>query len=439
MDLFDKEEEKVPSDAPLARRLSPRSLDEFVGQEHLLSKGRLLRRAIEADRLQSAIFYGPPGTGKTAIVRVIAKVTKAQFRPLNALTSGVAELRSVVEEARQHKAMTNQRTIVFIDEIHRFNRPQQDALLPHVEEGIITFIGATVLNPFFALSPALLSRSLLFEFKSLSGSQIKEILLRALEDERSNLKDKRVKIDDEALKHLILYSEGDARRALNTLELGILTTLPDEQGSIPYTLQVAQETTQKKALSYEATGDDHYDTTSAFIKSMRGSAPDAALYWMAKMLNAGEDPRYIARRIAICSAEDVGIAEPMAMVVASSALQIAEFVGMPEAQIPLAMAAVFIATAPKSNSAYLGISRASEAVEKKPLKPVPLPLKDAHYPGAKTLGHGKDYLYPHDFEGHYIPQDYGIEEGVFYQPTEEGYEASVKKRLEALSKSKEKQ
>lgn len=436
MELFrEKRKETDARLSPLAHRMRPLTLSEFVGQEHILAPDKLLRKAIEADRISSLILYGPPGCGKTALAMCIADTTAAHFSRLNAVTSGVSELRQLIEEARERRRVVNLRTILFIDEIHRFNKAQQDALMPDVEEGNIILIGATVHNPYFSINSPLLSRSLIFTLNPLKDEDIRAILLRALGDKERGVGKFNVKVDKDALTHLIKISGGDARRGLNALELGILTTKPDKRGIIHLTLKVAEESIQKKAIIYDRDGDSHYDTASAFIKSMRGSDPDAALYWMAKMLCGGEDPRFIARRIVICAAEDVGNAEPMALVVANAAAQIAEFVGMPEAQIALAQAVTYVATAPKSNAAYLGISSAMKDVQEKKTIPVPAHLRDASYPGAEKLGHGKGYKYPHQYEGHFIEQEYGPTKR-YYLPTGIGYEKEILRRLNEWAKRK---
>lgn len=429
--LFEEEEEKRKEEkAPLALRMRPRNLSEFVGQEHILGPGKLLRRAIEADKISSIILFGPPGTGKTALAYCIANLTHSHFVRINAVTSGVSELREVMEGAESRLKLYNRKTILFIDEIHRFNKAQQDALIPSVEEGIITLIGATTHNPYFTINTPLLSRSGIFEFFPLEDEDIKTIIRRALKDKERGLGRWKVKMEPRALNHLIKTSEGDARRALNALEIGVLTTQPDKNGLIHYTLSIAEESIQKKALLYDRDGDEHYDTISAFIKSMRGSDPDAALYWLAKMIHAGEDPRFIARRIVICAAEDVGNADPMALVVANAALQAAEFVGMPEAKIPLAQATIYIATAPKSNSSYLAIEKALEEVKKKKTHPVPSHLRVGSYPGAKKLGRGQGYKYPHQFPEHFTEQNYVGERVRFYEPTDQGYEEKIRERLD---------
>jgi putative ATPase len=399
---------------PLAYRMCPRTLDEYIGQGHILGKGKLLRRAIEADRITSLILYGPPGTGKTALARIIAARTEAHFEWLNAATAGLDELRKVLNTARARKA-NGQRTILFLDEIHRFNKLQQDALLPDVEEGNITLIGATVENPFFYVNSALLSRSQVFELKPLSEEDVLKILLNALNDKERGLGNLNLDVDEDALRHLSRISDGDARRGLSALEVAALTTPPNKDSRIKIDLEAAEESIQKKVVLYDKKGDQHYDTISAFIKSMRGSDPDAAIYYLAKMLYAGEDPRFIARRIVICASEDVGDADPMALVIATSCLRAVEFIGMPEARIPLAQAAIYIAKAKKSNACYLAIEAAMKDIEKEQTMAVPNHLKDAHYPGAKKLGHGKGYKYPHDYGGH-VEQEYMIKKKKYYKP-----------------------
>jgi len=423
MELFAKEKSEAIRDMPLALRMSPKRLSQFVGQEHILGKGKLLRRAIEADRIVSLIFYGPPGCGKSALARIIAERTKAHFEELNAVTSGVADLRKIIERAWQKRKFSGQKTILLIDELHHFNRSQQDGLLPDVEKGIVTLIGITTENPYFYINSRLLSRSQIFEFKPLNDEELKVILKRAIEDKENGLGKKRINIVPEALKHLIKTSNGDARRALNALEVGVMTTKPSRNGEINFTLSVAEESIQKKAVVYDKKGNEHYDTISAFIKSMRGSDPDATLYWLAKMIYAGEDPRFIARRIVICASEDVGNADPQALVVANAALEACEFLGMPEAKIPLAQAAIYIACAPKSNAAYKGIDKAlADIEEKKILKP----------PKYLTKAGQKDYKYPHNYAKGWVEQDYLPVKRKYYFPTEEGYEAKIKKRMEKL-------
>ena len=413
MDLFDSEPdigEKKQSEGqvdPLAYRMAPRSIDEYVGQEHIVGKGKLLRRAIEADRISSLILYGPPGTGKTALAKVIAAKTLSRFEWLNAATAGLDDLRKIIQSARNRKAK-GIRTILFLDEIHRFNKLQQDALLPDVEEGNIVLIAATVENPFFYVNSALLSRSQVFELRHLTIEDIMKIMKNALRDPERGLGKMNILTDEDALAHMAKMSDGDGRKALSALEIAALTTQPDDDGVIRITLQVAEESIQRKAIVYDKKGDQHYDTISAFIKSMRGSDPDAVVYYLAKMIYAGEDPRFIARRIVICASEDVGNADPMALVVATSALRAVEFVGMPEARIPLAQAAIYVALAPKSNASYRAIEAALEDVKTEETLEVPDHLKDSSYPGAKKLGHGEGYKYPHAYGGHvdqeYLPQ-----------------------------------
>jgi putative ATPase len=437
VELFEqKRKERVRSGSPLAHRMRPGNLGEFVGQEHILGPGKLLRKAIEADRISSLILYGPPGCGKTALTLCIAHTTKAHFSRLNAVTSGVTEIRQVTEEARDRRRVVGMRTILFIDEIHRFNKAQQDALMPDVEDGNIILIGATVHNPYFSINSPLLSRSLIFTLNPLSGENIRAILSRALKDKERGLGKYRVSMGEDALRHLVKVSDGDARRALNALELGVLTTKPGgKKGIVHFDLSVAEESIRKKVILYDRNGDSHYDTVSAFIKSMRGSDPDAALYWMAKMLQGGEDPRFVARRIVICAAEDVGNADPMALVVANAALNAAEFVGMPEARIPLAQAVTYIATAPKSNAAYLAISAAMKDVREKKAVPVPVHLRGTGYPGAEKLGHGKGYKYPHEYEGHFVEQEYAPGVGKkYYEPSGIGFEKEILERLREWEK-----
>ena len=412
--------------------MRPQNLSEFVGQEHILGAGKLLRRAIETDRFMSLILYGPPGVGKTALAHLVAERSFAHFVSLNAVTAGVADIRKVAQESVFERTSSGKRTILFIDEIHRFTRVQQDALLPDVERGNITLIGASTSNPFFAIIPALSSRSQIFEFKPLKDEDIKTLLLRALADKERGLGDLAVKLEPEALDFIIARSSGDARRALNALELGVLSTAPGPDGVILYNLHTAEESIQKKALVYDE--DEHYDTISAFIKSMRGSDPDATLYWMAKMIYAGEDPLFIARRIVIAASEDVGNADPRAIFVATAAYQAVERIGMPEGSISLAQAAVYVAAAPKSNASYLGIKEAMKDVEEGRLLPVPDHLKDAHYKGAARLGRGKGYRYPHDYPGHTVAQDYLPQKREYYRPTEQGEEKRIKERLAGLKK-----
>ena len=429
MDLFEREKKgEVEKEAPLARRMRPRSLKEFIGQQHILGPGKLLGRAIQADRITSLILYGPPGCGKTALAYVVANTTQSHFSPLNAVTSGVADIRRMIEEAKERRRIQSKKTILFIDEIHRFNKAQQDALMPDVEDGTVTLIGATVHNPCFSINSPLLSRSQIFELFPLSEDELKVILNNALKDTERGLGRFKVKMDKKALEHIVTISDGDARRVLNALEVGVLTTQPKD-GLIGFTLPVAEESIQSKAIVYDKDGDAHYDTASAFIKSMRGGDPDAALYWLAKMLYAGEDPRFIARRMVICAAEDVGNADPQALILANAALQVSEFVGLPEAKIPLAQAVAYIACAPKSNSAYLAISEAMKDVEERRTEPVPKHLQDSHYPGVAKLNRGKGYKYPHSYDGHFVEQEYRPGQKIYYRPSDEGYEAKIKERL----------
>ncbi len=426
------QEQEMIKSAPLSARMRPQSLKEYVGQTHILGEGKLLTRAIESDRLSSLIFYGPPGSGKTTLALCISKETAAVFEKINAVTSNVEEMRKILAAAQNRRATSGRRTVLFIDEIHRFNKAQQDVLMPDLEDGNIVLIGATVLNPFFTLVSPLLSRSLVFELKSLSADEIATLLKRSLTDKERGFGQINIKVDEEAIQFLSQVSDGDARRALNALEIGILTTKPDSQGIVDFTLTVAQESIQKKQVNYDREGDQHYDTISAFIKSMRGSDPDATLYWLAKMIYAGEDLRFISRRICICAAEDVGLADPQALVLAHAAMDVSEFIGLPEAQIPLAQAAVYVACAPKSNAAYLGISHAMEDVKNNKILEIPLSLKDAHYAGAKTLGRGQDYKYAHDFKDHYVAQEYMPQKVKYYIPTDMGYEKKIKAWLEYL-------
>ena len=418
---------------PLAARMRPRSLDEFVGQEHFVGPGKLLRRLLQADRLSSVIFYGPPGTGKTSLAQVIALQTRCHFRPLNAAASGIKELREVLAEARTALEDDGRRTILFVDELHHFNRTQQDVLLPDVEEGRVILIGATTQNPFFAVNSPLLSRSQIFTFEPLTRDHIKDVLRRALADRERGLGTIPVTITDDALAFLAEASDGDARRALSALEVGVLSS---EATPVEFTKAVAEESIQRKALDYDGTGDAHYDVTSAFIKSMRGSDPDAAVYWLARLLEAGEAPRFIARRIFILAAEDVGNADPQALLVAAATFQAVEFLGLPECQLHLAQAVTYLASAPKSNAATLAIGKARADVRNGRTLAVPVHLRDSHYRGAAELGHGTDYQYSHDFEGGWVDQDYLPEERRYYEPTDRGYEAEIRKRLDELRERK---
>lgn len=437
MDLFDymreKEQEK---EAPLASRMRPSTLDEVVGQQHIIGKDKLLYRAIQADKLSSVIFYGPPGTGKTTLAKVIANTTSAEFRQINATVAGKKDMEEVISQAKQFLGMYGRKTILFIDEIHRFNKGQQDYLLPFVEDGTVILIGATTENPYFEVNGALLSRSRIFELKPLDKNDIKTLLKRAVKDPEKGMGSFQAKIDEDALDFLSDVSGGDARAALNAIELGILTTQRNQDGMIHITLDVASECIQKRAVNYDKRGDNHYDIISAFIKSMRGSDPDAAVYYLAKMLYAGEDVKFIARRIMICAAEDVGNADPMALTVAVSAAQAAERIGMPEAQIILSQAVLYVACAPKSNSACNAIFAALNAV-KKYTASVPAHLRDAHYKGADSLGHGTGYKYAHDYPGHYVKQQYlpdELKDARFYEPGVLGYEENIKNYLEQIRK-----
>ena len=414
---------------PLAARMRPRDLGEFVGQSHILGPGQLLRRAIEADRIQSLIFYGPPGTGKTSLAQIIARQTRSKFERLSGVESNVADMRRVLSAAGNRLENTGQSTILFVDEIHRFNKAQQDVLLPDVEGGVVRLIGATTHNPFFFVNSPLVSRSQIFELRPLGEEDLYGLLQRSLADKERGLGFMNIQAEEPALRHLAKLSDGDARKALNALEIAAVTTAPAPDGVIHLDLAVAEQSIQKKAVVYDDE-DAHYDTISAFIKSMRGSDPDAVLYWLAKMIHAGEDPRFIARRILIHAAEDVGLADPMALVLASAAFQAAEFVGWPEARIPLAEAAIYIATAPKSNSTVMAIGAAMKDVESGRTLPVPEHLRDASYRGAKRLGHGEGYQYPHDHPEHFVAQDYLGADKRYYEPTEQGVEKKIKERLE---------
>ena len=431
MDLFSPQKLNTQDkNLPLAVRMRPVNLNELAGQEHILGKGKLLRRAIEADRLSSLILFGPPGCGKTSLAWCIANITQANYVAINATTSNVEELRKIIAASKLRSA--NQKTILFIDEIHRFNKAQQDVLLPDVEEGAIVLIGATVHNPYFSLTSALLSRSIVCELKALQITDLLSIINNALKDKDRGLGSFKIKADKKALNFLAKSCEGDARRALAALELGVLTTAAGKDGQINFSLEIAQESIQKKAVVYDRDEDGHYDTASAFIKSMRGTDPDAAIYWMAKMLYAGEDPRFIARRVCILAAEDVGNADPLALVLANAALQISEFVGMPEARIPLAQAVIYVSCAPKSNASYLAIEKASQDIKENKVQEVPDHLKDASYSGAEKLGHGLGYKYAHDYPDHFVKQKYTRKKVRYYEPTDIGHEAKIKERLEKI-------
>ena len=441
MDLFDyMRSNTMEKEAPLASRLRPTTLDEVVGQKHIIGKDKLLYRAIKADKLGSLIFYGPPGTGKTTLAKVIAHTTSARFEQLNATVAGKKDMEQVVNEAKDALGMYGKKTILFIDEIHRFNKSQQDYLLPFVEDGTILLIGATTENPYFEVNGALISRSRIFELKPLEKEDIRELLCRALTDREKGMGSYRAVAEEDALDFLAEIAGGDARAALNAIELGILTTERAEDGLIHITLEVAQECIQKRAVRYDKGGDNHYDTISAFIKSMRGSDPDAAIYYLARMLYAGEDIKFIARRIMICASEDVGNADPQALSVAVSASLAVERVGLPEAKIILSQAAAYVACAPKSNAACTAIFDAEEAVKAKGIFQVPAHLQDRHYSGAQKLGRGLDYKYAHDYSNHYVKQQYlpdGMEGAVFYRPSDNGYEKKIGEWLRFLKESDE--
>ena len=433
MDLFDYMRQNTMKDeSPLASRLRPQTLDEVVGQQHIIGKDKLLYRAIMADKLSSIIFYGPPGTGKTTLAKVIAHTTSADFVQLNATVAGKKDMEEVIGKAKDNLGMYGRKTILFVDEIHRFNKGQQDFLLPFVEDGTIILIGATTENPYFEVNGALISRSIIFELKPLDKSDIKVILNRAVYDKKKGMGSLNAEIDDDALDFLADISNGDARNALNAIELGVLTTKPSEDGKIHINLAIAEQCIQRRTLKYDKDGDNHYDTISAFIKSMRGSDPDAAVYYLARMLHAGEDIKFIARRIMICASEDVGNADPQALVVAVNACLAVERLGMPEARIPLAQAATYVACAPKSNAAYLAINKALDVVEHEESYSIPPHLQDASYKNAGKLGHGEGYKYAHDYPNHYVKQQYlptKLMDMVFYEPTDNGYEKRIKEHL----------
>ncbi|MBP3204664.1 MAG: replication-associated recombination protein A [Lachnospiraceae bacterium] len=438
MDLFEyMRNTNREKEAPLAARMRPRTLDEVVGQEHIIGKDKLLYRAIKADKISSVIFYGPPGTGKTTLAKVIANTTSAEFTQINATVAGKKDMEDVVAKAKDVQGMYGKRTILFIDEIHRFNKSQQDYLLPFVEDGTVILIGATTENPYFEVNGALISRSIIFELKPIPKEAVKELLKKAVYDEERGMGSYRAEIDEEALDFLADISGGDARHALNAIELGIMTTERSTDGKIHITLDVAQECIQKRAVQYDKNGDNHYDTISAFIKSMRGSDPDAAVYYLARMLYAGESVTFIARRIMICASEDVGNADPQAIVVATNASLAVERIGMPEAQIILAQAAAYVACAPKSNASCVAIERAMAEVERSGNLPIPTHLQDAHYKGAAKLGHGIGYKYAHDYPNHYVEQQYlpyELKGNEFYEPTGNGYEQKIREHISRLKK-----
>jgi putative ATPase len=426
-------DKKINTNAPLAVRMRPRTLEEFEEQGGIVGKGTPLRRSIEADRLASVIFFGPPGTGKTTLATIVAGMTKAHFESINAVMAGVADIRRVVEEARERRSLYNKKTILFIDELHRFNKAQQDALLPFVENGLLIMIGSTTENPMFAVNRPLLSRSQLYRFELLSKASVRRILVRALKDQDRGLGSYKAEVSPEAMEHLAAIANGDARVALNALELAVMTTMPADDGVRRVTLEVAEESIQKRVLKYDRE-DEHYDVVSAFIKSMRGSDPDATLYWLARMIYAGEAPEFICRRIMIHAAEDVGLADPQALVVATAATQAVERIGMPEGRIVLAEAALYIATAPKSNAVVAGISNAMQVVEKERVEPVPAHLRGTGYSGAAALGSGRGYKYPHDYQGNYVKQDYlpgSLKGKKFYKPSVNGFEREIDRRMEA--------
>lgn len=432
MDLFEHEPEvpKIPATAPLAMRMRPRNVEEFVGQEHFFGQGKLLRRMIEADRLMSVIFYGPPGTGKSAMAHVIARGAKAAWHPLNAAAATVKDVREAISAAQKRLAAKGRRTLLFVDELHRFNRAQQDVLLPDVENGTVILIAATTMNPFFAINSPLLSRSQIFEFKPLTEENIIAILRNAVSDAERGLGKLNVELTEEAARYIAIMSDGDARRALNALEVAALSSRPPSGEKLTMDVPLVAESIQRKALVYDRNEDEHYDTASAFIKSLRGSDPDAALYWLAKMLEGGEDPRFIVRRLMIFASEDISNAQPTALVVATAAMQACEFVGMPESQIILAHAVTYLACSPKSNASYMALMKAKQDVQEGRTLPVPEHLRDSHYPGAEKLGHGKDYKYAHDYDGHWVDQEYIPTSKVYYEPTDIGAEKQIKERLE---------
>lgn len=439
MEGSSKDQSKGIKNEPLAQRLKPSTLDEYVGQEHILAKDKLLYRSIKSDRITSLILYGPPGIGKTSLAKIIAKSTHCNYVELNAVTSGIKDIKEIVEKATNELALRGRKTILFIDEIHRFNKTQQDSLLPHVERGTLTLIGATTENPYFEVNKALISRSMIFKLNPLEYKHINILLDRALSDRELGYGDLNIKLSDEARKFICINAGGDGRKALNALELAVLTTNKDQDGVINITLEVVEECMQKRQISYDKKGDNHYDVISAFIKSIRGSDPDGAVHYLARMLECGEDPEFIARRIVISASEDVGNADPYALLIANAALNVVKNIGMPEARITLAQAVTYLASAPKSNAAYIAINKALSDVKSEDIGAVPLHLRDSHYEGAKNLNHGNEYKYPHDYDNHYVKQQYLPTELItkhYYEPTGLGYEKRIKDRLEFLKKSK---
>ena len=438
MDMFTMAmEDSLKRNAPLADRMRPQTINEFVGQQHLIGEGNFLNRAIKADRITSMILFGPPGTGKTTLAMIIANSTNMRFEKLSAVTSGVKDIREVINKAEEDLKFYNKRTILFIDEIHRFNKAQQDALLPFVEKGIIILIGATTENPYFEVNKALLSRCMVLTLEHLERQDLLNLLNRALTDKEKGLGNYNVDIDQDSIDYLITVADGDARVLLNSLEIGVLSTPSDEKGLIKIDLDTIRECIQVKKAIYDKDGDEHYDTISAFIKSMRGTDPNATIYWLGKMINAGEDPKFIARRIIICASEDVGNADPTALQVAVAAFNAVSIIGMPEGRIPLAQAALYVATAPKSNSSIVAIDGALDDIKNLETARVPLHLKDTHYKSSEKIGHGKDYKYPHDYPFNYIPQDYlpeGFKDKEYYKPSENGFEQGIKERLAKLKK-----
>ena len=432
-DLFEDQRKKALSrEAPLAASMRPRTFDEFVGQEHIVGPSRVLRRSIEADQLPSMILWGPPGSGKTTLVHLIAGVTKSIFDAVSAVTAGVADLRKIIERARERRGMYGQRTLLFVDEIHRFNKAQQDVILPHVEEGTVTFIGATTENPSFEVIAPLLSRCRVFTLKPLTDEEVTAIVRGALADEERGLGSLHAEVAEDALRHLVALTNGDARIALNALELAASGTIPDTSGVRHVTLDTIEDALQQRCLLYDKAGDQHYDTISAFIKSVRGSDPDAAIYWLGRMIEAGEDPMFIARRLVVLAAEDIGMADPQGLQMAVAAQQAAHFIGMPEGAIPLAEATVYLATAPKSNSAYVALKQALEDVRRGPNEPVPMHLRNAVTPLMKDQGYGKGYKYSHDYPGHFAPMEnlpLSLKDRRYYQPSDKGYEKNVSQRL----------